>query len=796
LNLDLPPPTLIRPPDWSLDLGIAGRCLIWFAIAAFAFAAFGWLVAPWFSRLIKPAKVGFSIGALCLFGAFVILGVLFATNRLEFEYVWKHGDGTNPLQYRIAGIWSGQEGSFLLWACTSALFGILAVRKTEAYRRWFTFGYAVFLGSIAGILAYESPFGLNLLDGQPVIPISGIGLAPSLINYWVVIHPPTIFMGFGSLTVLVCFAFAALVSGRFTEWIPMVRPWALISLTLVGVGLCMGGFWAYETLGWGGFWMWDPVENVSFVPWVLTIAFVHGVMIQVARNRWTILNLLLGGLPFLLFVYGTFLTRSGVLGDTSVHSFADMDKVALKVLLGFLVVSSLVFFGLWAWRAIQFMRSNTEPDAPVRGIQREGLQRSGTIFLAVLGLGAALGMSVPLFMNLTGMKPKVVDESVYHSILTWAYIPLMFVMGATPLISWRGLKFTEFGKRMFGMICVTFMLTGLTMVVISISPWTRTFGSDRVVSLPLGIKIGSVTWVVFLVSLSYLVIVAGSWRGVELFKRSKMTIAAFLAHAGLALLMMGLIISRGLEQSQRLVVLQAQGDKGLGFNVAYKGQTSNSADRNNKVLFQLTRGTERFVASPGFYYTQQGDQQEAVTRPFIRHYPFYDIYVALQAPQAEEGELTVPLHETVTIDRFVVTYEKKTQQGQPGTPGAKFGAVLKVRDGNSSRELNPTIELSNGGLVDHPVDFSPGISVSVGRVDAATGSVLLKALFKDAAYPIQMFYKPMVMLVWLGTGIMALGGFMSAFYRRRPRKLGQVLASAVSEIESLPEPVGAGDHRP
>ena len=766
---------LPRPPDWSLGLGIAGRCFIWAAIAAFVLCAASWLLAPRAPLLERAGKAGFTAGACCLFGAFIVLGILFVNNRLEFEYVWQHGDGSNSLPYRIAAIWSGQQGSFLLWACTSALFGLFSVRGTGGYRRWFTVAYACFLGSIAGILAYETPFGLNLLNGTPVVPPSGIGLAPALINYWVIVHPPTIFMGFGSLTVLAAYAFSAMVSRNYADWIAMVRPWAIVSLTLVGVGLCMGGFWAYETLGWGGFWMWDPVENVSFVPWVMTIAFVHGILVQVAKKGWIAANLLMGGLPFLLFVYGTFLTRSGILGDTSVHSFAEMDRIALKVLLGFLIVSCTVFLTLWTVRTVQLMRTSREAEDLPAGLHREGFHRAGNIFLIVLGLGAAFGMSVPLIMTLMGQKPKVVEEAVYHELLTWAYIPLMIAMAIGPLMSWRGMGWIEFGKRVFGVFCVTVMFAGFAMIAFAISPWERALGTEQTVSLPFHLLLKDTVWVTFLLSLSFAVIVASAWRISELFKRSKMSAAAYLAHIGLAVLMAGLVISRGLEQKTGALVLQpGVSEHGLGYLVTYEGQTSNTNDRNNEALFRLEKGRQSFVAKPIFYNTKNADgETEPVTRPYIKHTPLYDIYVALQRPQPLEGSITIPLHETVTIDKYIVTYERMVHQGNFGAPGSRFGAVLLVKDATTEQvldEIEPSLQLTNGGMQQSPVDLGSGVKVSLGQIDAATNSIALSVEFEDAAFPIQVFYKPMTILVWLGTGIMALGGLLSAYYRRRPKR--------------------------
>ncbi|HVT12056.1 MAG TPA: cytochrome c biogenesis protein CcsA [Fimbriimonadaceae bacterium] len=757
------------PPEWSLEVGYLGRFAIFFAILFFAFAAIGWLLQPKHEFLKKYAARSFTFGCVSLFTAFVSLAILFVNTRLEFTYVYDHGDATNSIPYRIAGIWAGQQGSFLLWACCSALFGILAVRGTGILRRWFTISYAGFLFSLACILAYESPFGMYLLDGRPFVPASGQGLTPALQNYWVTIHPPTIFMGFGSLTVLAAYAFSALATNKPTLWAPMVRPWALVSMAVTGVGLCMGGFWAYETLGWGGFWAWDPVENVSFVPWIFSAALVHGLMVQIAKRGWTITNLLLGGLPFLLFVYGTFLTRSGVLNETSVHSFANMDHSALKLLLGFMGISSITFLSLWGWRAMQYRKEYATPPPPP-GIHREGLFRIGAWLLAGLGLGAAIGMSWPMIMALGGQKPKVVEAGLYHHTLTWLYIPLMIVMGLGPLVAWRGMGLGQLLNRLFGIVCVTVAGIGITMIVIGRNAWTQAIPPDDKVAMPFGAHMGIRPWIVILATLSIFVIVANLWRVSELIRRSKMSAAAFLAHVGVATLMAGLIISQGFEQKKEIMVQEGGHAEGLGYFVTYKGMTSNDQmDRNNKVLFDVDNGKEHWTASPGLYYVDGGDDgPRPMVWPHIQAHPLYDIYFALQPPTNELGTaVSLKPGETKAINGVMVTYERLTREGQPGQAGTKWGALVKISNGTDSVEVNPKMQIGGaGGPSDLPAAIDDNTLLSMQGMNAGDKSVSLQMLSAKPFYPVTMFFKPMTILVWGGTGILGFSGLLSAFYRR------------------------------
>ncbi len=333
--------------------GQAGSLFVFAGIVFFAIAILSALLQGRFPKLARLGTPTLWLGSISIFGAMACLMTLFIKNQFQYEYVFARADIHTDLKYKIAGVWSGQQGSFLLWACCSALFGLLALKGTGVYKRWYTLVFAVFLGSLCGILAYETPFHPIhevMRDGKIFVPPTGQGMTPSLQNYWVVIHPPTIFLGFGALAVLFAYSIAGMLSGNLKDWVAYVRPWSMLALTLLGIGLVMGGLWAYETLGWGGFWMWDPVENTSFVPWIFLAAFVHGMIVQTNKGRWHGANLWFAALPFLTFCYGTFLTRSGYLTKVSVHSFAEMDKSALKILIAFLVVAIGSFIGTYLWK--------------------------------------------------------------------------------------------------------------------------------------------------------------------------------------------------------------------------------------------------------------------------------------------------------------------------------------------------------------------------------------------------------------------------------------------------------------
>lgn len=312
------------------------------------------------------ARIGFITHALSVLGIFITLFYIIHAHYFEYSYAWQHSSKALPVYYMISCFWEGQEGSFLLWMFWHAVLGLILMRTSG---KWETPVMAVIaLSQIvlsSMILGVEigpffklgsSPFDLlrtarpELLD----IPIlqsvgktnylqvitDGRGLNPLLQNYWMVIHPPTLFLGFASSIVPFAFVVAALWKREYTNWIKPAMPWTLFSVMILGAGIIMGGFWAYESLSFGGYWAWDPVENASLIPWLVIIAAVHVMLIQKSTGNSLILAMLLAAGSFLLVLYATFLTRSGILGDTSVHSFTDLG------LAGQLLVFVFMFIGL------------------------------------------------------------------------------------------------------------------------------------------------------------------------------------------------------------------------------------------------------------------------------------------------------------------------------------------------------------------------------------------------------------------------------------------------------------------
>jgi len=293
-------------------------------------------------------KAAFRTHSLALIGAIAVLFVMLYNAWYEYDYVWKHRNNVMPLRYILSCFWEGHEGSFLLWSFWHMILGNFMIRGRSVWQApvmTFVSLAQVFLGSmLLGIYIGDmhigtSPFLLlrqlpeniglpwtgypDYLNKFPQF-MDGRGLNPLLQNYWMTIHPPTVFFGFASTIIPAAFAVAGLWKKQYHEWIKPALPWTFLGILVLGVGILMGGAWAYEALSFGGFWAWDPVENSSLVPWIILLAAGHVMLVNRNKARSTYSALLLAIASFVFVIYSNFLTNSGVLGDTSVHAFTDV----------------------------------------------------------------------------------------------------------------------------------------------------------------------------------------------------------------------------------------------------------------------------------------------------------------------------------------------------------------------------------------------------------------------------------------------------------------------------------------
>lgn len=786
-------------PQWAITTGGIGYWSVIWAVLLFL-ATFFLCVFPK-TRNSKLGNWTFTAATLLVFTAFSSLATLFLTDQFAYRYIRNHSELKNEVYYKFASVWSGQEGSFLLWLTASSLFALLALRGTGKFRAGYLSACSLILATIGGMLYRESPFWLTYFQGKPYVPADGGGLPPSLYNYWVIIHPPTIFLGFGSLIVLFAYAFSALANKDLDSWIPQVRPWAILSSTFVGLGLIMGGFWAYEMLNWGGFWMWDPVENVSFVPWVLSIAFFHGILVQQSRRKWHYTNVLFGALPFLSFCYGTFLTRSGYLGDTSVHNFTEMDRDALKLLIGQVVILTVGFIGFWLTRMAKDKteRPDIRPEAP---LAKEKFYGAGMILLLMMGIATALGMSVPLIQSIMQRSPKAVEEHLYHQVLSWMFIPIMVLIAVTPFISWRGLTFRETLNKVINTFSISLFITGVALIWIQNPASGVQPDTTKTIHFWNGVQAPLMPWMGTLLFVCVFAICANTGQILSILRRSRIGLGGFISHVGLAVLLAGLILSRGFERQQHYVVqpgitavpLEPKGPKDLVELI--NEDKLDFTNRKNEVSFKFMGNGQEKVLNPGLYYVFSGDQPMPQSRPDILKGWDHDFYVVVKDIQVDGTDfLTLKPGETGTIKGFIwatmdeVTYTVKyhnfVREGEAGKAGTKFGAKLTISKDGASVDVTPMMVLGGNSI---PVQIDSHYMINMQGMNAADQSVELGLRYIRPLFLVDAFYKPFTSLVWVGTGILTFGGLLSVWNRRFRRRPETPVSESEAE-ESVAEEI-------
>ncbi|HYM70963.1 MAG TPA: cytochrome c-type biogenesis CcmF C-terminal domain-containing protein [bacterium] len=362
--------------------------------------------------------------------AAAVLWTALGTRDYSFQYVVSHVSDAQPLLYDLTSFWGGMEGSLLLWALLLSGYTLLALRSVGRQRPPLRPGLVAVCAGVSAFFLFMLAFVTPPFATSSFPPADGRGMNPLLLNPWMAIHPPTLYLGFVGLTVPFAIVVATLISGPSGDaGVLLARRWMLWAWYCLTMGLMFGAKWSYVVLGWGGYWAWDPVENAALMPWLVATAFLHSVMIQERREMLTRWNVVLVILAFGLSIFGTFLTRSGVL--SSIHSFTQSPLGAF--FLGFLALALLVAFGLVAWRWDE-LRSRNELDATLS--RESAFLLNNVLFLAV-AFSVFLGTVFPIVSAvLTGRAINVGPPFFDHIVVPIAF-GILVLMGIGPLIAWR-----------------------------------------------------------------------------------------------------------------------------------------------------------------------------------------------------------------------------------------------------------------------------------------------------------------------------------------------------------------------
>ena len=368
------------------------------------------------------------------------------THDFSLEYVARNGSRSTPVLYTVASLWGALEGSILLWALVLGGYLTAMVRRFRTRADDPLFSWAL----LTGLVVAAFFFGLMLGPANPfrlvsgAVPADGPGPNPLLQNHpLMAFHPPILYLGYVGFTVPFSFAVGALVTGRLGEgWLVEARRATLLAFGALTVGIVLGGWWSYEVLGWGGYWAWDPVENASFLPWLTATAYLHSVLVQERRGMLRVWNLSLLVATFCLTIFGTFLTRSGVIN--SVHSFTQ--SAIGPILLGFLVVVVVVSVALIAWRGDR-LRSPGRIDSP---LSREGAFLANNLLFAAFALVVLIGTVFPLVAEAYDGRQLSVGEPYFDSMTRPIGFVLLFLMAVAPALPWRAASAGVLHRRLAG----------------------------------------------------------------------------------------------------------------------------------------------------------------------------------------------------------------------------------------------------------------------------------------------------------------------------------------------------------
>jgi cytochrome c-type biogenesis protein CcmF len=421
-----------------------GRAALVLAFGLVVYAAIGGGLGAYTRRrrLVASARNALfaSFGATAV--ASIVLLNAFRTRDFSFAYVAEHSSKALPFPYVYTAFWGGQEGSLLLWLLVLTGVGSAAVafnrRLTTEVLPW----TVPVLGGVASFFALLLVFVASPFATQ-VAPADGAGLNPSLQNPYMMIHPPLLYLGYVGLTIPFAFAAGALLSGRFDErWIVATRRWTILAWTALGIGILLGAKWAYEEVGWGGYYAWDPVENAALMPWLAATAYLHSVMVQEKKNMLRVWNATLVTGAFCLSIFGTFLTRSGLIN--SIHSFAQSPIGAW--FLGFIALAATFSTVLIIWR-LPLLRARTKLESLA---SREAAFLYNNLLLVAFTLTILWGVAFPLLSDAVRGEAVTVGPPYYDFFLKVFGLPLLLLMGIGPLVAWRRTSLRALGETVLG----------------------------------------------------------------------------------------------------------------------------------------------------------------------------------------------------------------------------------------------------------------------------------------------------------------------------------------------------------
>jgi cytochrome c-type biogenesis protein CcmF len=709
----------------------------------------------------NPATLASLLSVLSAFFvgvASVLLLVLLLTHDFTNGYVYSYSDRSLSLGLLMSTFYAGQEGSFLFWALCSAVFSLILQSYTRKRQSepWTMAVFMTIQTAMLLLVVVKSPFRSiwemfpSLTANQ--IPADGRGLNPLLQNFWMVVHPPVLFIGFAAMAAPFSIAFAGLWKKDFSILPRHGFPWVLFATSVLGLGIMLGAYWAYGVLGWGGYWGWDPVENSSLIPWLIGVALLHTMLAQLRTSKYVRTNFVLAMLSFVLVIYSTFLTRSGILGDASVHAFTDPGAGIywlLLVFLGTLVAASVAMLlvrnaGLRAERT----------DAMF--LTRETSLGAGTIALVLAAAVTLFGTSLPIFSK-TRVEPSFYDQANLP-----IAVAMVLLIGFSLYTQWEAEDAKDLLRRSAKWIGVS-LVAGVIMFI----------GGVRHASMLL---LACSSLFAFFVNIEI---------GVKVARGNPRFLGGKLAHAGIALFLLGVVATGKYAPMERLVLPQNMPQQSFGHTLTYKGFTERP---DGKVEFHVAveQNGSSFTLSPVMF---DAGQQGIMKNPDIASSLLRDFYISPvsfdqhQAGAAEGDTYEIRKGEAVAVGDAQVTFvgfdmgAHGKEMMARGDGGMSIGSVLEIKKSSATEKVvalahyssksAPTFDAVRSDILGTTVQMT-GMNVGMQAGESSVTLVVPRpgsVSSQPDVLVVEASVKPFINLLWGGTLVM-LAGFALAILKR------------------------------
>lgn len=752
------------------------------------------------------ARKSFFLHAFAVFGIIGTLFYMLLNHMFEFHYVWQHSNTEMPMRYILSCFWEGQEGSFLLWTFWHVVLGSILIYTSKNWEGpvmavvalvqiflasmllgVYVFGYKI--GSNPFLLLRELPDYANLpfiQNPNYLAKLDGRGLNPLLQNYWMTIHPPTLFLGFASTLIPFAYAIAGLWKKDYNSWMKPALPWTFFGVMILGTGILMGGAWAYEALSFGGFWAWDPVENASLVPWLTFVGAAHVMIIHKNKGQSLIVTFVLTIITFILILYSTFLTRSGILGDSSVHAFTDlgMSGQLLLYLFSFIILAIVLLAINWK----HFPKSETEESI----WSREFWMFVGAMVLAVSSFQIIFTTSIPVINKVLGteLAPPVDPKAHYNSFQVWVAVVVALLMAIGQYFKYRKTDMSQFVKN----ISVSFV-TAL-VATIALAFMAEMFSVREIPYL-------------LLLFATVFAIAANAGYFISVLKGNVKLSGASVAHIGFGMILLGALISTSksqvisrntsgidieklgddFENSENIMLVKKDTLMMGGYFVTYSGKKKEGVNIYYEVDYFSKDENGNYVNDFTLYpRVQLNPRMGNVAEPATKHYLGKDIYTHVTYAELDEEKEKKPDEfkkaRTVTIapgdsiigTNSIIVFEgldkdvDKTEYNLKENDIAVAAQLRVVDVRNNEFTARPVYSIQSVYAIPYPAEIKElGLKFVINKLIPETGKIELELYELNSNFREFIIMKaivfPGINILWAGCLIMVIGTVLAIRHR-------------------------------